>query len=161
MRRVLPLVPIAIACLLAPTAAPAQTPEPTRAEYIAQLEPVCAANTDANRRILRGVRKRVKEDKLKAAAGQFARAATAFGNTVGTLEAVPRPSADTAKLAEWFGHLNRETDYLQGISKALRKEQRGRAQGLAVRLQHTANLANGAVTGFGFSECQINPSNYS
>jgi hypothetical protein len=134
--------------------------ETTRADYIAQAEPICQQNTDANRHILKGVRKRAKRGELGKAARQFSRAAGAFAATVANLEALPRPSADAETLANWFGYLELERGYLYRISTALRREQRGRAAGLAVRLQRTANLANDTVVGFGFRECLIDPSNF-
>ena len=51
---------------------------PTREQYVTQVEPVCQANTVANKRILHGARDRVKHHQLSQAGGQFIRAAAAY-----------------------------------------------------------------------------------
>ena len=42
----------------------------TRDEYKARVEPICKKNSEANDKILKTVRKEVKENKLKTAAGR-------------------------------------------------------------------------------------------
>jgi hypothetical protein len=74
-----------------------QAEEVTRDSYKEAVEPICKANTEANERILKGARGKVKHGKLKQAAGQFFRAATALRGTVKELGAVPQPPADEAK----------------------------------------------------------------
>jgi hypothetical protein len=135
--------------------------EPTRADYVAQVEPICAANTDANTEILEGARSKVKKGKYRAASRQFAKAAAAFSKTIGQLTAVPQPSADAPTLARWLAYLRLEAGYLGKVAKALKAEQLGKAQGFVVRLSRNANLANDTVAGFGFRECLVNPSKFS
>ena len=77
------------------------SPEQTRESYVAQVEPICKTNTKANERILAGAEKKIKEGKLKVAAGQFTQAAAAFGKAVKQIKAVPQPAADAAKLTKW------------------------------------------------------------
>ena len=48
--------------------------ELTRAEYIARVEPICAASTKSNSKILKGVKQQVKKGKLKPAGRRFIRA---------------------------------------------------------------------------------------
>jgi len=132
----------------------------TRADYIAQAEPICKANTDANRHILKGAKSKAKRGQLGAAGRQFTRAASAFSTTVDQLAGLPQPSADTPVLSQWIGYLRLEATYLARVAQALKKAQRGRAEGYAVRLNRNANLANQVVTGYGFSACLINPSQF-
>jgi hypothetical protein len=155
-------IPLAVGVTLtaAALAAPLAQAEPNRAEYVAQLEPVCQANTKANLRILRRVRAKVKKGKLRLAGRQFSRASAAFGSTVAQIAATPQPAADAAALANWLHYLHLETSYLRKLGKALKAGKTSRAQGFAVRLTRNANLANAAVFGFGFNNCRINPSDF-
>lgn len=132
----------------------------TRADYIAQAEPICRANTDANRHILKGAKSKAKHGHLSAAGRQFTRAASAFSSTLDQLAAIPQPAADTAVLSRWIGYLRLEGDYLGRVAQALKKAQRNKAEGYAVRLNRNANLANQVVTGYGFSACLIDPSEF-
>src|SRR5690242_14470811 len=104
--------------VIAPVASGAEV---TRAEYVEQSEPICKANTIANRNILKGVRQDVREGKLKIAGGKFSRAAKALDQTIQRLEKVPQPSADESRLARWFTHLNGETKLLERVAGRLRK----------------------------------------
>ncbi|HEX3733627.1 MAG TPA: hypothetical protein VHU86_00595 [Solirubrobacterales bacterium] len=139
----------------------AAAPEQTRESYVAQVEPICKTNTKANERILAGARKEVKEGELKVAAGQFTRAAAAFGKTVKLIAAVPRPSADSAKLAQWIGHLEAEQKLLSEIAKALKAGKKGRVQTLDVQLNNNSNITNNTVIEFGFNYCLIKQSRFS
>src|SRR5262245_6869302 len=68
----------------------------TRTAYVERAEPVCKTNVLANKRIFDGARQEVKAGELKRASTHFARAATAFAKTISQLEAIPRPTEDTA-----------------------------------------------------------------
>jgi hypothetical protein len=132
----------------------------TRADYLAQVEPICKANTEANQRILRGARARAKNGKLKAAAKQFSKASVAFASTVIQLRAVPQPPDDASVLASWLGYLDKETTYLSRIARDLKKDQLNRAQSDALQLKRNADIANDTVITFGFTYCRINPAKF-
>jgi len=149
------------AALLAAAALGVTSAEQTRESYVAQVEPICKTNTKANERILAGVEKKVKQGKLKVAAGQFTQAATAFSKAVKQIKAVPQPVADKAKLGKWLGYLEAETKLLSEIGKALKDGKKSKAQTLSVRLTHNGNLANNAVLGFDFDYCLIDSSKFS
>jgi hypothetical protein len=160
------LVVTAIAALLvlalgATGALGVTSPDQTRETYVAQVEPICKTNTKANERILAGAEKKVKEGKLKVAAGQFTQASAAFGKAVKQIKAVPQPVADAAKLGKWTGLLEGETKLLGEIGKALKANNKTKAQTLSVKLTHNGNLANNAVLGFDFDYCLIDSSRFS
>jgi len=154
-------IAVALAAVLAATAFAATDPSQTRESYVATLEPICKQNTKANEQILSGVRKKIQQGKLSVAAGKFARAASAFGKAVKQLRAVPQPPADAAKLNKWLGYLDKETKLLSEISKALRNDQKTRAQSLSVQLTRNGNVANNQVLGFEFDYCLIDSSRFS
>ena len=147
--------------LLASGALAVTSPDQTREGYVAKVEPICKANTKANEAILDGVRKKIQKGQLKVAAGQFAKAATAFGKAVKQLRAVPQPVADKVKLEKWLGYLDDETKLLGEISQALKADKKTKAQSLSVRLTHNGNLANNTVLGFEFNYCLIDSSRFS
>lgn len=153
---------IAIAALagvvFAATAAAAAAP--TRAEYVSRLEAICKPDAEATQRAMKGARADVRKERFPAAAGKFAEATTIFGATAKRIAAVPRPSADAAKLDKWFGYLSRQEAYLRQITAALREKQGIKAQRLTARFIHTGNLANNVVLAFGFKYCSFKFSRY-
>lgn len=148
-----------LATALLAQAAPAA--EVSREQYVTSAEPICKANTEANRKIFKGAPRQVKEGKLKAASSHFARAKRALARTVRQLSALPQPEADEAKLSKWLGYLGAERDLLGRIGKALSHQDKARAQELSVRLNRNSNLANNTVLAFGFKWCRIDPSRFS
>lgn len=153
---------IAIAALaLAALAAVAEAAEaPTRDEYVSRLERICKPDAEATQRAMKDARADVRKERFGVAAGKFAKATTIFGGTIKQIEAVPRPSADAAKLASWFGYLNQQEAYLREITAALRAKQGIKAQRLTARFIHNGNLANNVVLAFGFDYCSFKFSRY-
>lgn len=149
-----------VALLAIAPAALAVEGEDPRAEYRERVEPLCAANTKANGRILKGVKQQVQQGKLVPAGKRFIRASGALGRSVGQIARVPRPEADAAKLAKWIGYLKSEKKYLFLIGKSLKSKNKFRAQKLAVQLNRNNNRANNTVISFGFKECRIDSSRF-
>jgi hypothetical protein len=158
----LPVLALALAAALLVTVpvALAAEGELTRPEYVERVEPICKSNTEANSRILKGVKDQVKQEKLVPAGKRFIRAASALGTAVGKIAAVPQPAADAAKLTKWIGYLKKEQTFLQKIGKALKTKDKFHAQKLAVELNKNNNKANNTVISFGFDECRIDSSRF-
>jgi len=133
---------------------------PTRAEYVAQVEPICQVNTLASQRILAGARDKVKQKKLASAGAQFIRAAAAFGKATGEIATVPRPPADEPKLTKWIEHLRLVQTYLRKTGKALKKGDRRHATIDAIKLRSSGNAANNVVYDFEFHYCRITASRF-
>jgi hypothetical protein len=157
----LPVMALVFAVVLAavPVAVAAEG-ELTRPEYVERVEPICKSNTEANSRILKGVKDQVKEEKLVPAGKRFIRASSALGKAVGKIAAVPQPSADAAKLTKWIGYLKSEQTFLLKIGKALKAKDKFHAQKLAVELNKNNNKANNTVISFGFDECRIDSARF-
>lgn len=151
---------VALTVALVVPVAEAIEPDPPRPEYVAEVEPICKANTEANARILEGVKEQVKKGELAAAGRRFIRAATALGKSVRQIAAVPKPSADVAKLEKWIGYLKQEKIYLRKIGKALKASNKFQAQKYAVQLNRNNNRANNTVISFGFKHCRIDSSKF-
>jgi hypothetical protein len=149
---------IAAAVLVA--AVPAAATEVTRTSYKEAVEPICKANTQANEKILKGAKAKVKANKLKPAAQQFAKAAAALKKTHSQLAAVPRPPADQAKLAKWLGYVKAEASLFEATAAKLKAGNKLGAEAMVVRLTHDANLANDQALGFEFEFCRFEPSRF-
>jgi len=129
-------------------------------EYVDAVEPICKANTEANSRILTGVKDQVKKGKLVPAGKRFIRASGALGKSVTQIAKVPKPEEQAAKLTKWVGYLKNEKGFLQSIGKALKAGDKYKAQKLAVKLNDNNNKANNTVISFGFKECRIDSSRF-
>ena len=138
----------------------AQAAEVTRESYTEAVEPICKTNTQANEKILKGVRAKFKAGKLKAAASQFSRAGAALNKTIKQLKAVPQPTADEAKLAEWFKYVKEEATLFQQTANELNAGDKVGAQRMVLRLTHNSNVANSKVVSFEFRYCRFEPSKF-
>jgi hypothetical protein len=133
---------------------------PTRAEYVAQVEPICKANTLASQRILAGARDKVKRGKLARAGAQFIRAAAAFGKATGEIAAVPPPPADEPKLSKWIEHLRLVQSYLRKTGRELKSGDRSDTTADVIKLRSAGNAANNVVYDFEFHYCRITGSRF-
>lgn len=149
----------AVLALLA-AAVPALASELDRTEYKDQVEPICKTNSEANEHILKGVRTEVRQGKLVPAGRQLIRAAAALRKTLTELKAVPRPTADEARLAEWLKRVGQEATLLEQSGKALEAGQRHRAERLQAQLYSGGRLTNAIVAAFGFHYCRFEPSKF-
>jgi hypothetical protein len=151
---------VAFVASLASPLASADEAVPSRDEYVAKVEPICQANADANKRILKNVRSKVKAGKLTPVGQQFIHASEAFGSTLGEISAVPRPPADDARLVKWFGFLKIVKANLRNVGKALLEGDKIKATHESVRLERSGNAANNVGFVFEFHECRITPARF-
>ncbi len=157
MKRI--VVIVGLLALLGGSVAAAAEP-PTRTEYVTQLEGICRPDAAATQTAMRGARSDIRAERLSAAAGKFAKATRIFGGTVKKISVVPRPIADEARLAKWFGFLEAQESYLGQITGQLRAGHAIKAQRLTARFIHNGNLANNVVLAFGFNYCSFKFSRY-
>jgi hypothetical protein len=141
-------------------AVPSLAAEATRESYVQAVEPICKANTEANEKILKGVRGKVKDGKLDAAARQFSGAARALKRTRTQLLQVPKPPADEARLTKWLGYVKTEVQLFESISRKLANDEATSAQKMVVRLISNAKQANNQVLDFEFRYCKFQPSKF-
>jgi hypothetical protein len=151
---------VVVLALALPGAALARATETTRPEYVAQVEPICKANTKANERILSGVKTEVKKNDLKPAAAQLSKASGALKETLAELWAVPQPPADRARLGRWLGYVKTEAELFQSAAKKLKENNKFGTQAMALRLNNDATLANNTVLEFDFHYCRFEPARF-
>jgi hypothetical protein len=130
--------------------------ETSREEYKEAAEPICKASAKANERILAGVQKEVRKGRLKTAAAKFAKASREQAQTLRKLEALPRPSADEARLARWFSYLKAEAKLFATAGRKLKAGDKSGAEHVFTKLSRNINKANVQVLPFGFVHCRLN-----
>jgi hypothetical protein len=157
-RRSIGLAALAVMLLLVATASAADAP--TRDEYVTRLEAVCRPGAESTQRVMKGARADIRAERLAVAAGKFGQAGKIFGGTIGEISTLPRPSADRAKLSDWFGYLKAQESYLKQITAQLKAGHAIKSQRLTARFIHNGNLANNVVLAFGFNYCSFKFSRY-
>jgi hypothetical protein len=153
---------MAMAMLVAAPAAHAEE-EPTRDQYREGVEPICQANTVANKQILKNAPARARSPepaKMEQAGAQFIHAAAVFGKTVGKLAAVPRPPADDTRLRRWFTQLQVVQAKLRELGLALKEGNRIRAAHEQIRVERASNASNNVSFVFEFHYCHLNRSRF-
>lgn len=153
----LSVVVLTLSMLAAPFA---EATEVTRESYKEEVEPICKTDTQANEKILKGVRQKVKQGKLKAAGTQFTQAGHALHKALVQLKAVPQPTADEARLAKWLKYVGEEESLFLQAGAKLKQGNKNAAQALVIRLTHNANQANNQVLPFEFKYCRFEPSKF-
>jgi hypothetical protein len=148
---------LVVALILAATAFAAEV---SRDEYTAAAEPICKASTQANERVLNGVRKEVKEGKLKPAAVKFAKASQEQSQALRELKALPQPVADQARLTKWLSYLKIEAELFATAGKKLKAGDKAGAEHITAKLAQNANKANVQVLPFEFHYCRQEPSKF-
>jgi hypothetical protein len=155
--KVLTLTTVAVFFFVVALAAAAEV---SRETYVAQVEPICQANTKANEKILKNVKIDVRKGKLKPAATALEKASKALERTYAQLAAVPQPTTDEARLKKWLGYVKIEANLFTQTGRALRSGNKTKAQNLEARLNDNANQANAEVLSFEFHFCRFNPSKF-
>jgi hypothetical protein len=141
-------------------ALPAFAADATQESYKEAVEPICQKNTEANEKILKGVRAKVKAGKLDAAAKQVFAAARALKRARAQLLQVPKPPADATRLTKWLGYVKTEVELFETLGRKLAHDEKNAAQKTVIRLYSTANQANSQVLDFGFRYCKFQPSKF-
>jgi hypothetical protein len=162
MKGVLTAAAAAAVLALAPVPS-AGAEESTRAQYVEQVEPICQANSEANKRILANVRTKARSRnpvKMREAGAQFIHASAVFGKTVQKLAAVPRPAADDARLLKWFKQLGIVREKLRKLGVALKEGNEIKAAHEQIRVERASNAANNVGFVFDFRYCRLTASRF-
>jgi hypothetical protein len=139
---------MALAGILGSSSAWSQTTGgPTRAEYIAQADPICKAvfskplphkGRTANQR----------------AANGFAAVARHIRKMANQLDSIPKPAADSVQLNSWIAALRRFSARSAQLSKALRGGKQKRIHRALGRLNKAQKQRLTASRGYGFNVCR-------
>lgn len=133
---------------------------PTRAEYIAQVEPICQASGQTMKRIQRGTAKDFRSGRKARAGRKVLRAAKEFGRGVDAVGQVPQPT-DAAVIGQWVDSLRDQVKLMKDVAKAViasppsRTSFTPRHNRAARKHQRNARHTNKLVDGFGFDSCLL------
>jgi len=151
---------LALAVLVAASAEGAAT----RAEYVAQAEPICAeTNSDIARLDKRfftladkglEARKRPTQKRFfRKAGGVIKETAAAFDASVAAVRLIPPPPGDEQLITQWLDINARRADLNRDRGKAFAKLRFRRAAQLQSQNVLLADEAHGLVADFGFHAC--------
>jgi hypothetical protein len=122
---------VLVALLAVAPAASAQTGGPTRAQYVAQVDPICLEAVQGIKSSLRGLGDDIKARKWKRAARKTFRAAEASREAIAEIVPIPKPQADVQLLTDWLSLQSKNADVVGDLGRALRRGDLGRAGRLA------------------------------
>jgi hypothetical protein len=125
----------------------------TRAEYIAQVDPICKR---ADKRIFPLAKQAFgawDRGELGKAGRGFSRVARVFGASIAKVAAVPPPVADQALIGDWLDLERRDVALTAGIGAALRQGKEGKARKLVKKSIAIEKPIDRLVGDYGFKEC--------
>jgi hypothetical protein len=138
--------------LIAVWAAPAEAVS-TRADYIAQADPICLATAQADAHALSGGVTDINKGRFKVAARKMRRAGVFFSAGVDQLAALERPPADASLLGSWIDSLRAQVPIANRFARALSHKQVKRIRRTASQLLIAEDKALALVDDYGFALC--------
>jgi hypothetical protein len=150
-------------------AAARATPAPTRAEYIAQVDPICQTFVGPMNLAWRAYRKSASSaeahlDKgtygnwvrlVRQTAKSLDRLAETRTAMVDQIAGVPPAVSDVQAVDTWLSSLRQESGFEISAASALRKLRFGKANHRSTQADHAQAAANRAIAGFGFQVCGV------
>ena len=133
--------------------------EPTRAEYVAQVEPICSAQSKAATKASHGLEGDIEAGRTRSAVAKVGRWKKIFDRGDARIAAVPQPSADAAVLSQWLLARKSFASALKPFARAIktghvRVDNDGFLFGRTIkRVALRALSADQLVEGFGFKSC--------
>ena len=147
------------AALLAGTAfaaAAATAPaRPTRDEYVASAEKICAANKRRTNKLVIAANQKTEQDDTKAAGAKVVKAATVFGKGIEAVSALKRPRSDKAVLGRWLQSETVDVELFRKLGKTLATGNADKVKKVGAAVTKHGKQSNAIVAGFGFHSCLI------
>jgi hypothetical protein len=139
-------------CLLVVGSTYAQ--EVTRADYIAQADPICAKAEKAGARMTRRVNPLIRQERFREAAAIYERYwDRAYKPAVRKLARIPRPPADAATLSREFEIRWREARLSQSVQHHMRRGNVPAMSRVNRRIQNLDRRADSLLRPLGFRIC--------
>jgi hypothetical protein len=134
-------------------AAPLAEGAATRAEYIAQADPICAkANKVANQQ-LPGFGDDVDAERWKGAARRFRVTLRAFNGMIASLSSLQPPAADAALISQWLEGLRSQSPQAKAVIAAVKQHSRKKVVARSGRLAKNSRRTKELVASYGFKAC--------
>ena len=138
--------------LIAVWAAPADAAS-TRADYIAQADPICLATNQAEGHALSGAGTDINKGRFKVVARKLRRAGVFFSAGVDQLAALERPPADASLLGSWIDSLRAQVPIVNRFARALSHKQAKRISRTSSQLLIAEEKTGALVDDYGFALC--------
>lgn len=130
-------------------------PERTREQYKAAVEPICAANRDANAKIMAGARQRVNRNQLAPAGRQFIRLSDSLAGFAKRLEKVPPPSGDERRVRRWLHFIRLLKTRMRNVGKHFRDGEKIKGIHESILAERAGLSANNISIVFHFRSCRF------
>jgi hypothetical protein len=145
------LMVIAITCLAGTTSSASAAS--TRAEYIAQADPICAAANKVGNKQLKGFPKDVETRRWKPAARRLRVTLRAFNELIASLAVLQPPVADAALVEQWLAGFRSQVPLAKSLIAAVNQHSFGKVVKRSQRLAAASSDTQALVAGFGFRAC--------
>lgn len=144
---------------------------PTRAEYVAQVDPICQSAAGPLGAIWRAYNKTFKRTDHAVKVGNtkgFLRGTKKLsqllnqlsGTRTGMIDqiaAVPPPDADAGTVGTWLGDLRQEVTFEQSAARAVLRLRIGKFFSFLRQADRASTAGKTAIAGFGFQSCGVFP----
>lgn len=145
----------AIAVVLLVSASFVSGAEQTRETYVAQIEPICEVNREANERIMDGAQKRVNKREFTAVGKQFIRVSESFGSLIPKLVAVPPPVGDERRVKRWLEQMRLVKTRLRQTGKYYKAGEDIKAAHEGILAERSGIAANNISIAFKVRYCRF------
>lgn len=149
MRRILALVVIG---LLA-SAASATAEPPTRAEYIAKMDPRCVKTDRKLKEPFETFAAAIERGELGRAARALEDLVDIYSKSIERLSRIEPPADDANRITRWFDLERRDVDVTQRMVETLKDEDVDRYNRLVEKSRALERKINATLRGYGFKHC--------
>jgi hypothetical protein len=125
----------------------------TRAEYIAQADPICAPRLARVTHLTNLSASAVNRERFKQAAQKWRRARSTFADGISQLAAITPPPADAAVVSAWLDSLRRQLPIANKVLSAMARGNRNAILRRLFQLADASSETQDMVRGFGFQSC--------
>jgi hypothetical protein len=150
MRRLLPPLVVLAALAAMPASSQGAT---TRAEYVAQAEPICGLANDDIARLNRRFHALHEKGRYAAAGGALKRTGTRLSASIDQVRGITPPPGDEQTISSWLDLVQRIADNNLRLGRAEAHRSFGRVVKIKTRNEEIATQAHALVSGFGFHAC--------
>jgi hypothetical protein len=147
------LIAVLVSTVLIGVAAAPASAESTRAEYIAQADPICAAGSQGQINAIRGLSSDIKRGQLGKAARKIRRGGAIFSGAIEQVAALEPPAADSQLIAAWIDSLRAQPPIINRFAGALGHGNAKPLKKLANQLLSVDARTKAMVADYGFQAC--------
>jgi hypothetical protein len=125
----------------------------TRAEYVAQADPICAAADKDIAKLNRRSRHLFKKGRFAASGHEVVKTGSVLTDSVERVRAIPRPPGDEATVAAWLSLVDRVASNNRKIGRAIAHRRVHAVLALEKKGLRIRNKAHALVQDWGFHAC--------